>query len=81
MEATMKTKAEKIVKDFKKKLDKGKSVTFQEVFDKAEGKQSVRHVEEKRLIVFRCSDESRFFGQFIPAVEGGLTLEAIRVAT
>jgi|LSQX01.3.fsa_nt_gb hypothetical protein len=78
----MKTKAEKIVKDFKKKLDKGKrAITFQEVFDKAEGKQSVRHVEEKRVITFACSDGSLFVGQFIPAIEGGLTLEAIRVAT
>lgn len=77
----MKTKAEKIVKDFKKKLDKGKSVTFQEVFDLSERRQTVKHVEEKRVITFVCSDGSLFVGQFIPAVEGGLTLEAIRVAT
>ena len=77
----MKTKAEKIVKDFKKKLDKGKSVTFQEVFDLSERRQTVKHVEEKRVITFVCSDGSLFVGQFIPAIEGGLTLEAIRVAT
>ena len=77
----MKTKAEKIVKDFKKKLDKGKSVAFQEVFDLSERRQTVKHVEEKRVITFACSDGSLFVGQFIPAVEGGLTLEAIRVAT
>ena len=77
----MKTKAEKIVKDFKKKLDKGKSVAFQEVFDLSERRQTVKHVEEKRVITFACSDGSLFIGQFIPAVEGGLTLEAIRVAT
>ena len=77
----MKTKAEKIVKDFKKKLDKGKSVTFQEVFDLSERRQTVRHVEEKRVITFVCSDGSLFVGQFIPAIEGGLLLEAIRVAT
>ena len=77
----MKTKAEKIVKDFKKKLDKGKSVTFQEVFDLSERRQTVKHVEEKRVITFVCSDGSLFVGQFIPAIEGGLLLEAIRVAT
>ena len=77
----MKTKAEKIVKDFKKKLDKGKSVTFQEVFDLSERRQTVKHVEEKRVITFACSDGSLFVGQFIPAIEGGLLLEAIRVAT
>ena len=77
----MKTKAEKIVKDFKKKLDKGKSVTFQEVFDLSERRQTVKHVEEKRVITFVCSDGSLFIGQFLPAIEGGLTLEAIRVAT
>lgn len=77
----MKTKAEKIVKDFKKKLDKGKSVTFQEVFDLSERRQTVKHVEEKRVITFACSDGSLFVGQFIPAIEGGLTLEAIRVET
>ena len=75
----MKTKAEKIVKDFKKKLDKGKRVTFQEVFDLSERRQTVKHVEEKRVITFVCSDGSLFVGQFIPASEGGLTLEAIRV--
>ena len=75
----MKTKAEKIVKDFKKKLDKGKRVTFQEVFDLSERRQTVKHVEEKRVITFVCSDGSLFVGQFIPAIEGGLTLEAIRV--
>lgn len=78
----MKTKAEKIVKDFKKKLDKGKRViTFQEVFDLSERRQTVKHMEEKRVITFACSDGSLFVGQFIPAIEGGLTLEAIRVAT
>ena len=77
----MKTKAEKIVKDFKKKLDKGKRVTFQEVFDLSERRQTVKHVEEKRVITFVCSDGSLFVGQFIPAIEGGLTLEAIRVET
>ena len=77
----MKTKAEKIVKDFKKKLDKGKSVTFQEVFDLSERRQTVKHVEEKHVITFACSDGSLFVGQFIPAIEGGLLLEAIRVAT
>ncbi len=78
----MKTKAEKIVKDFKKKLDKGKRViTFQEVFDLSERRQTVKHMEEKRVITFSCSDGSLFVGQFIPAIEGGLTLEAIRVAT
>ena len=51
----MKTKAEKIVKDFKKKLDKGKSVTFQEVFDLSERRQTVKHVEEKRVITDRKS--------------------------
>jgi len=82
MEATMKTKAEKIVKDFKKKLDKGKrAITFQEVFDLSERRQPVRYVEEKEVITFVCSDGSLFIGQFIPAIEGGLTLEAIRVAT
>ena len=78
----MKTKAEKIVKDFKKKLDKGKrAITFQEVFDLSERRQTVRYVGEKEVIPFACSDGSLFIGQFLPAIEGGLTLEAIRVAT
>lgn len=77
----MKTKAEKIVKDLQKKLEKGKSIPFQDVFDLSERRQTVRHVDEKRVITFACSDGSLFVGQFIPAIEGGLVLEAIGAAT
>lgn len=79
----MKTKAEKIVKDLQKKLEKEKQITFFSVFDNPaiQSRRSVKHMEEKRVITFACSDGSLFVGQFIPAIEGGLLLEAIRVAT
>lgn len=77
----MKTKAEKIVKDLQKKLEKGKFIPFKDVFDLSERRQIVRHVDEKRVITFVCSDGSLFIGQFIPAIGGGLVLEAIKVAT
>lgn len=79
----MKTKAEKIVKDLQKKLEKGKQITFYSVFDNPaiQSRRSVKHMEDKRVITFACSDGSLFVGQFIPAIEGGLVLEAIWVAT